>query len=250
MRACNRVPVAGPWTSGPTALVVALTVFATAACAHAQNTTYRPQGEEPAGQSGALDPLNDAELAAAERLARDDARVREVLGAGRIFVGTVRHRVVKPAREVPAAGSPDVGRAATVLLYNPDTHRGARAIVDLREEAVTEVAAVPSEDVPSGEEELAAAWEIARTTLAVREVLGSSVERYRPLASPDVGDEVDLEVQALPVRHAAGGPCAEGRCLSLLFRRGDQYLTGVEVVVDVRSRTVEVTDHRDEEVQP
>ncbi|MFL6192851.1 MAG: hypothetical protein ACJ75H_01670 [Thermoanaerobaculia bacterium] len=161
--------------------------------------------------------------------------------------GPVRAKAVlfvapnKPERDRDdPARLPDLGRFALVLLYAPESNLGIRALVDLRKIEVVEVNQTPPAGVPLNEDDLAEAWGLARSNERVRALLGAEVDRFRPLRAGESREATELEVQALGVRGSKGDPCEVDRCLALIFRRGNRYLEGRDVLVNLTRRQVQV----------
>ncbi|HEX8691383.1 MAG TPA: hypothetical protein VF746_02985 [Longimicrobium sp.] len=198
-----------------------------------------PDGTAPPGQVRPLDPLTAAERTAAVRLVTEDQRFRQIV-AGRAFdVPYVELLAVKPIRTGaedplrPAA----VGRVAEVLASVYERRFvGVRALVDLERGRVMEVtsftpeeerepreAGAPRFSVPFSDAEQALARDLALRDTQVRGLLR--------------GDPADWVVEGLPISTRIPGVCPSGRCLDLIFRRGDTYLTS-RVVVDIPNRTV------------
>lgn len=187
-----------------------------------------PQPPAPA-QLLPLDPLTSQEKQLAERVARADPRVRELIGT-RHRLSYIEFFAVKPAdeastREGPQAPLP-MPRHAEVVFYRFDGDFGVRALVALRPQpSVAEVQRIDSANVPLNNEDLAEARQLALQNIELRRVLGEAVDRYR--------------VEGLRILATEeGDPCFRHRCLQLLFRLGDVYLSDPEVVVDVTSQAV------------
>ena len=115
---------------------------------------------------------------------------------------------------------------------------GIRAVVDLQRGAVTEVGsytpgavgARPTRDgtpfrVPFSQAERQLAREVALRSPEVRSLLGPSTEGW--------------EVDGLPITQPDREFCPSGRCLLMIFNRGDTYLTS-SVMVDVTTRIARI----------
>src|SRR6266849_4530672 len=205
-------------------------------------------GQRPAPtppQVLALNPLTAEEKAAAERVALADSRVSELLGTGRRGLVSVDLLALKPNKEeiaAAAAGLPiQMARHAEVVFFRYEGEFGVRAVVDLSRKAVTEVSRLESEQVPLTSDDLAEAYKLALRNAEVRSALGPDAERFRVeglqrTAGTAGGQFVvrGLRVQATE----ESDPCWKHRCLQLLFRRGDVYLTEPVVIVDLSRQQV------------
>lgn len=200
-------------------------------------------------QQRPLDPLTDDERQKAARIAQDDTRSRTMLGAGRQRVISVELADVKPPEAATARPEdPDrplqTARLAEVLYFNYERNEGVRVVVDLSGSRVREVSRLDANGVPLAFEEIEEAAALALRNAELRSLLGPSAERYRAV-HPDRDRERDgddaYRVEGLRiVATGPGDPCYRHRCVSLLFRRGQEYLTYTEVTVDLTSKRVRV----------
>ncbi|HET9766382.1 MAG TPA: hypothetical protein VFS60_06025 [Thermoanaerobaculia bacterium] len=118
---------------------------------------------------------------------------------------------------------------------------GAWVLVDLLAARVVEARPIQGVDVPLGREDVEEAWELARKSREVAGLLGAQLQGYRVRGEREAVGTVDNEVLGLPVRGTReDDPCTRNRCLSLLFRRGMNFLENVEVIVDLTTGTVRV----------
>ncbi len=175
-----------------------------------------------------LDPLTPRETQLAQRLARADARVRDLIGNRRSVTGSVDFVALKPE---PPDSFPV--RSAVVEFYVYDGDYGVRALVDFRRQAVTEVDRIDREPIPFATEEIVTAKRLAMQDTSVRQKLGAEAERFRvDWLGVTARDEHD--------------PCFKHRCLQLLFSRRvrgrDLYLTRPAVVVDLTTQTVRMEE--------
>lgn len=207
-----------------------------AACA---SHHHPPPGgtDGPPWSSAPLDALTEQERRLAIDRARADARVRELVGAD-ARVGSVLFQVLKS----DSPQEPRPRRFAAVLFYGVTSQQGARAVVDLEAQQVVEVERIDPFGVPLGLDDLQEAWALAQREEAVRSLLGTDVSRFRVGEPGTPPGSLELEVQGMPVVGAtAQDPCWQRRCLALLFRRGNRYLEGVEVLVDLTGDRVTVS---------
>ncbi|HEX4966502.1 MAG TPA: hypothetical protein VF173_37180 [Thermoanaerobaculia bacterium] len=94
------------------------------------------------------------------------------------------------------------------------------------------------DDVVMTVAELQSARDLAIADSRVRALLGSDATTFQVQTDPDATTPANL-VQGLRVQDFdSTGACYQRRCLSLLFRRGDTYVQGPEVVVDLTAQTV------------
>jgi hypothetical protein len=209
------------------------------ASARAQEVN-RPGAQVP-GERRALDPLNADEQAVAERIARSDGKVKELLGETGVRVVSVVPVLIK-------AESPEktnvAQRQIEVVLFRPQGEVGARVIVNLAQNAVAAVTRLSSDQVPFTNDDLADAFQLALKDAEVLKALGPAAQtfRIRPVAPGAAMPE--NSVGGLPVRSPdPSDPCSKHRCLRLTFRRGNDYLSQPIVTVDLTDKHVYV-EHR------
>jgi hypothetical protein len=168
----------------------------------------------------------------AQRVARADGRVRELLGQKRSVIGATYFLALKPDTVDVARDrqrDPEPIRAAMVLFYVYDGDYGVRGLVDLRRSTVLKVDRLNDEPVPFAEEEIAAAQRLALREPRLREALG---------AAPGEARVEYLGVSATDERD----PCFRHRCVQLLFRRGRAFLMRPIVIVDLTNQTVRLEE--------
>lgn len=172
------------------------------------------------GPPQALDPLNEAERALAERAARADARVTELTGGA----GRLAHLVwfgVKPATE-----GQEGPRHAEALFAVPSGEYGVRAIVRLgTAPAVVEATRIDARHVPMTREDTDEAWQIARADRLVQERLGRRLATIVPEATRTYSEDPN-------------DPCSRGRCFYLLLRAGNNYIDDLPLIVDLATKRV------------
>jgi hypothetical protein len=213
-------------SAGAALLCLAISVPA----ALAQAPPPKPAPRKPARPPLPLDPLTAAEREAAERVARAEARVTELLGPGRYKLISVEFLALKPEDPRLATetdGPIQIGRHAEVLFYRYDGDVGVRVVVDVAQETVRDVSRVDGQAVPLSEEEVVEAGELALHDETVIGRLGPDRRQYK------------IEgMRILATRES--DPCYRHRCVDLLFRRGPHYLVAFPVTVDLTSRDVMV----------
>jgi Cu2+-containing amine oxidase len=178
-----------------------------------------------------LDPLTPEETQIAVRVARADSSVRQLLGGGRSVLGAVYFLATKP--EVDSARAAEIRdprpqRTAVVMFYVYEGNYGVRALVELPQARISRVDRVQEEPIPMAPEEVAEARRLALADPALRDRLGRA-ERYR----------IEwLGVTAVDDRDR----CYRHRCLQLLFRAREGYLTRPVVIVDLTAQQVRLEE--------
>jgi len=203
-------------------------------------TAQQPETRRPAqvNQRRALDALNADERAVAERVARADERVKELLGESGVRVVSVTPVLLKnesPEKIDIAA------RQVEVVLFHPGREVGARVIVNLQQNRVVSANRLASDQVMMTNDDLADAVELALRDPEVIKSLGPEAQSFRIAPVPATAAAPRNVVEGLPVRsEEASDPCSKHRCLHLLFRRGNDYLVEPDVVVDLTAKHVMV----------
>ncbi len=212
------------------------------ACAPALQRTdeQQPAADETRPQPGVprpLDPLTDFERQTASRLALADQRVLRIASDRAHDVAFVELLVRKPTDLVDDADRPpDLGRRAEVLISVYESRfTGIRAVIDLERQAVEEVSELPSPPAES-DDSLRVGTSVP---ISPREV---ELSRRLVLAHPEFRSLVgrpaeEITVEYLPITSVDREYCPSGRCLELLFRRGESYST-TTAVVDIPTQGV------------
>jgi len=192
-----------------------------------------------AAQPRPHDPLTPGEREEAARLARADARVRQIAGGRGSDVALVELLPTKPEGGAPAdpMRMPRGPRRAEVLIsVFEGTPTGVRVVVDLTRHAVADVARLEPRGaaveggppagvtVPFAPREV----DIARTTVAA----DAGVRAF-------AGAQAGYTLEYLPITTPDPELCPSGRCLEVLFRRGRTYLT-TTAVVEIPTRAVRI----------
>jgi len=197
-------------------------------------------GSRVATERRPLDPLTPAEQALAERIARGDGRVKEILGEAGVRLVSATPVLIKT--ESPEKF--DVAlRQVEVVLFQPQREVGARVIVNLRQNAVVEVSRLASDQVRFTDDDLSDAFQLAMKDPEVLRVLGTEAQTFRPQTGPPTTTAAAPAntVAGLPVRSSdPNDPCSKHRCLWLMFRRGNDYLSQPSVTVDLTDKRVYV----------
>lgn len=196
--------------------------------------------EVPAHEHGALDPLTPEEHAAAERIARNDAKVKQLLGEGAVRLVSITPVIIK--RGDPPEKIDVHQREVEVVLFRPEGEVGARVFVNLRQNSVANLQRLESRQVPFTVDDLNDAFQLAMRDPEVERTLGPEAKSFRvreATAEPGAAP-LENEVTGLPVRSSdPKDPCYRHRCMELLFRHGTDFLSmSVEVDLTVKHATL------------
>jgi hypothetical protein len=211
-------------------------VFLVAASARAQEVN-RSVAQVP-GERRALDPLNADEQAVAERIARNDGRVKELLGATGVRLVSVTPVMIKtgPPEKIDVAQ-----RQIEVVLFRPQGEVGARVVVNLRQNAVVAVGRMAGDQVPFTNDDLTDAFQLALKDPEVLRALGPAAKTFQPRTGTPGAAVPENSVGGLPIRSdEPSDPCSKHRCMRLTFRRGNDYLSEPIVTVDITAQHVYV----------
>lgn len=131
-------------------------------------------------------------------------------------------------------------RHAEVLYYRYEGNQGVLALVDLQRRMVREAVSINGDSVPLVAEEVNQALRLALQNRSLINLLGPNYQQFR-VATQNSPDGEPNRVEALRVFASSPGDlCYQRRCVSLLFRQGDTFLTGTEVIVDLTTQKVRV----------
>jgi hypothetical protein len=217
-------------------LALTLLILLSAIHAPAQPTTRPTPNPKP--ERRALDPLTSQEQAVAERIARNDSRVKELLGESGVRVVSILPVLIKT--ESPEKF--DVKqRQIEVVLFRPQGEVGARVVVNLSQNNVVAVNRLTGDQVPYTNDDLADAFQLALRDTEVVKALGPEAQTFRIRSAPPGAAAPKNVVEGLPVRSSdPNDPCSKHRCLWLMFRRGNDYLSQPNVTVDLTDKRVYV----------
>lgn len=177
-----------------------------------------------------LDPLAAEEKAAAERIAIEDGRVKELLGAARARLISVTLLALKGPK---LEESPRLVRYAEVILLRSEGDWGVRAVVNLEKKTVEQVTRLEADRVPLNSDDLKDAFQLALREEELRKALGPAAESYQVQATRG------NSVTGLRVRgRNASDLCFKHRCIQLFFRKGTAFLTQPSVLVDLTAKKV------------
>jgi hypothetical protein len=212
-------------------LTLAVTSFwaATALC--------QPQPPVQAGASTTAE-----ERQAAEKAVLGDPRVRAILGAGPLRVAAGDVEVDKGEAESFLAGTSErpPSKRVLVLAFSVQTNKAARAVVSLPEYRVLAVERTPPDDMPLVREDAEQALALAKADPGLRRAVGDTLDRYTIL-EPGSEERVPFAAQVLPLRNSSRrDACSVDRCLALIFRTEDGYLS-IVAQVNLTRRKVAVS---------
>ena len=166
-----------------------------------------------------LDPLTVQEEHLAERIARADIRVKQLLGKGRTSLAAIEFLALKPEkREMSDDDYAKMGRHASVLFYRRDTHQAVRATVDLTRGVVTDVTTESGDTAPISADQETEASQLVLQDPEVQLALGNQAAAY----SVEVLKIVALE---------PSDPCFQQLCMRVFFRRGRSYRTDMPPLI-------------------
>jgi len=197
----------------------------------------------PASQRLPFDPLMPEEKGIAERIARTDKRVTDLVGQAGVRVVSVELLALKPESLARAQQMP---RHAEVILFQPEREVGAKIAVNLQRRTVEQVERLSSREVPMTQQDLTDAFQLASREPELQKIL-PELPSFRVQTATDSGTLVAAEnmVTGLPIRGAeANDPCTKHRCMQLFFRRGKDYFSEASVIVDLSAKHVYVERKR------
>jgi hypothetical protein len=194
--------------------------------------TAQPTGPLP------LDPLTPDEVRLAERVAREDARVRQLVGGnGRLIY--VQFISVKLNQGAGEAAKEPTGRHAEVMFHIDPDRGGVRTLVDLTGSRVVDAVRVPERSVPIGQSDVEQAAQIALADAKVRRLLGDRADSFRPLSGAITAANASGNyVEGLhTIGVSPNDPCSRHRCIILLFTSNNRpFLTDQQVTVDLTTK--------------
>ncbi len=198
------------------------------------------QQPRPEEKTLPLNPLDREDKAVAERLARSDRRIRELVGEANVRLVLVQLVALKPES---ASESARPVRHAEVVLFQPQGEVGARALINLASSAVEQVIRLDGSQVPMTSEDLADAFQLALRNEEVLKILGPTAKSYQVQSMSLTGTATPMEnsVTGLRIRSSdEHDPCFKHRCLQLAFRHGRDFLSGPMIIADLTAKRVYV----------
>ena len=120
-------------------------------------------------------------------------------------------------------------RLARVIAYDISTNTGASVIVNLSNKTVQSTEKLEPSEIPMAPEDLTEAKTLALADKKfILEVLQGQAGGY--------------DIDGLLVRtEDSADKCQKDRCIELLVRKGDSYVAGLGITVDLTTRKVEIT---------
>lgn len=219
-------------TASATRVLVALTLAILFQFVPAQLQSGSAQ--TPSRGSLPFDPLTPEERALAMRAVEGDANARKLRGVG-------RQRLISVELVTAKTTQSDAGiRNAEVLYYRYRGNQGILSLVDLSQGIVRETVPISGDAVPLVAEEVNEALALALQNKTLTNLLGPDYQRYQ-VATQDLRAGQANQVEALRLLASKPkDPCYQHRCLSLLFRQGETFLTGTSVIVDLTTQVARV----------
>ncbi len=233
-----------------TALIVLSALFAPLAPLQARSPGQQggPPSKQPSKrQVLPLDPLTPAERKLAEQIAREDSKVRELLG-NRSQLVSIALLFLKPEGEQVAVPTEPVAidRHAEVLFRRED-EAGVRAVVNLSKRSLVAVDRITSMELPLTPEDISQAAKLALADAELRSALGEELKSYAAAAESPGARAQQFAITGLRLfSKGEDDPCTKHRCVQLMFRRGRDYLADTTVWVDLTERHVYVERGKNE----
>jgi hypothetical protein len=189
-----------------------------------------------------LDAITTDEEAAADRIARAEPKVKELLGERGIRLVSATPVLIKQGE--PPDKIDLHQRAIEVILFRPEGEIGVRVIVHLHQNRAAEVQRLTAAQVPFTNDDLNDAFQLALRDAEVQRELGPAAqtfhvpELHNNTASAAASENI---VTGLPIRTTdPKDACSKHRCLQLFFRRGTDFLSRPVVTVDLTEKHVTV----------
>lgn len=201
----------------------------------------QPSKPAPKYQVLPLDPLSPGDRTLAEKIAREDPRVRELLGTRPLLVSIALLFLKPEHEESPTATKPlAIDRHAEVLFRRED-ETGVRAIVNLSKKSVLSSDRVSSMELPLIAEDIGQAAKLALANDELRGLLAEDLKNYAAAAEAPGTRTQRYAISGLRLfSKGDDDPCTKHRCVQLMFRRGRDYLADVIVWVDLTEHHVYV----------
>ncbi len=206
-----------------------------------------PPKEPPRRQILPLDPLTPGERKLAEQIAREDSKVRELLG-NRSQLISITLLFLKPEGEQVAVPTKPVAidRHAEVL-FRREGEVGVRAVVNLSKRSLVAAERMASMELPLTPEDISQAAKLALEDAELRKALGDEVKGYSAAAESPGTRAQQFAITGLRLfSKGEDDPCTKHRCVQLMFRRGRDYLADTTVWVDLTERHVYVERGKNE----
>ncbi len=220
-------------------ILIVLSAFLAALAPLQARSPGQQGGPPPKRQALPLDPLTPEERKLSEQIAREDSKVRELLG-NRSQLVSIALLFLKPDGEQVAVPTKPVAidRHAEVLFRRED-EAGVRAVVNLSKRSVVSVPLTP--------EDISQAAKFALADAELRTALGEELKSYTAAAEAPGARTKQFAITVLRLfSKGEDDPCTKHRCVQLMFRRGRDYLSDTTVWVDLTERHVYVERGKNE----
>ena len=192
--------------------------------------------------------LTSEERSLVEKAVLEDKRVRQIVGEEkpRILIAAPETDKTEAQAFIEGTSEKPPSHRVTATVLNPKTNKAARVLFLFESRRVLEVQEIKPDDVPFSREDAEEALALAKANPEVRRALGEKLEQFNLF---DSGNEArsPYVAQALPLRSTnPRDPCSTNRCLDLVFRTEEGYLS-VRAHVDLTKRTVTLESRRQRE---
>lgn len=203
--------------------------------------------EPPERQVLPLDPLTPAERKLAEQIAREDSKVRELLG-DRSQLVSIALLFLKPEGEhVAVPTKPVVIDRHAEVLFRREDETGVRAVVNLSKRSLVTAERMTSMELPLTPEDISQAARLALADAELHSALGEELKSYAAAADSPGTRRQQFAITGLRLfSKGEDDPCSRHRCVQLMFRRGRDYLADTTVWVDITERHVYVERGKNE----
>src|SRR6266478_5580755 len=192
-------------------IIVIVTVLTLVGSSMANGGLAAEQSEQmDAAQRGALDPLAPDEESSAERIARSDNRIKEIVGEREVRLVSATPVLIKTGESLEKI---DVHqRVIEVVLFRPEGEVGARALVNLAQNSVANVERLDSRHVPFTPDDLKDAFQLALREPQVQRALGPEAQTFHIQGQRNAppAEASEHVVSGLPIRCSAGSAASDG----------------------------------------
>jgi hypothetical protein len=192
--------------------------------------------------------LTSEERSFVETAVLADKRVRQIVGEEkpRILISAPDTDKTEAQAFIEGTSEKPPSHRVTATVFNPKTNKAARVLIMFEDRRVLEVQEIKPDDVPFSREDAEEALALAKASPEVRRALGDRLEQFNLLDSSNEARS-RFAAQALPLRSTnPRDPCSANRCLDLVFRTEEGYLS-VRAHVDLTKRTVTLESRRQRE---
>src|SRR5579863_3007848 len=175
-----------------------------------------------------LDPLTTKEWVSAKQLVLAAHEVRQLFNPNvELRLCSVDFFVAKSSSNEQITS--ESTRRARVIVYDPQTDTGVGAVVNLAKLQIETVDKLDADEIPLAPADVEEARKLAI---------------HDPIFQYHVLNEVakDYVIEGMLMRGVDDAdPCKRDRCISLLVRHGDEYVTGITTTVNLRTKKVQLS---------